>query len=124
VAQATNLPSTVARQVTQLVAETGSKAAAIHQDTTLSPEQRQAALQSLEQTVRPAMDALVPPTVQQQLPAAALSWLTQLSEGKYRLITPPLPGRNNVSSAVVSIASGAPPAALLVPLPRRPSEAR
>jgi RNA polymerase sigma factor (sigma-70 family) len=108
-AQATHLPSTVARQATQLAAETGSKAAAIHADTTLAPQQRQAALLALQQEVRLTMDALIPSVVQQQLPATALSWLTQLDQGKFRTITPSLPGRN---------------AALVIPPPRRLSQTR
>jgi hypothetical protein len=120
VAQEASLPPTTAAHFTQLAAETGAKAAAIQSDPALTPEQRRAALQELQQAVRPELDALLPSSAQQKLPAPALAWFGQLGQGQYKVMTPTVPGGSNFSlGGFMPPTFGGPPAPRVVPLPRR-----
>ena len=126
VAREANLPPTTAGGVVQLAAETADQAAAIHADTTLTVEQKRAALLMLQQTVQPHLDALLPPAAQQQLAAAALGWLTALGDGRYKPVGTVLPGQvhTSVMTLPISVADPVPPfrfSAHLVP-PRPPKD--
>jgi hypothetical protein len=122
VAKETNLDPTAAARFTQLAAETGLKALGIHQDASLTVEQRRAALVALQQTARAQVDAVVPPDAQQNLPANALQWLTQMSDGRYKVMTPGVPGRGGSSYArSITAANTALPGGVGTPLPVRPT---
>jgi hypothetical protein len=103
----------------QLGAETGERAAAIHHDASLSPEQKKAALLALQDSIRPQLDTLVPSTAQSKLPEAAIGWFRLLGEGKYERIPPTLFSSarffNGLRASVTMPASGSPPQ---VPIPR------
>ncbi len=117
-----SIPATAAGQFAQLAAETGNKAAAIHQDPSLTPGQRQAALRDLQATVRPEVDALLPAAAQQNLPPSALAWFEQLAQGKYKMLAPTLPGAVRIGpSSVMNSVTSATSTPTLVSLPRRPA---
>jgi hypothetical protein len=121
-AKENNLDPTAAARFTQLAAETGAKAAAIHQDGSLSVEQHRAALLALQQTARAQADALVPPEAQQKLPPTALQWLTQMSEGRYKMMTPGMPGRGSASfTGSITAPNPALPAGFSIKPPVRPT---
>ena len=81
--QALGLPSSTASRVLQLAAETGARASELHVDTTIAAERKHAALQQLQERVRPACDALVPASLRATLPEQARAWFTMLGEGRY-----------------------------------------
>jgi hypothetical protein len=93
-ARAMQLPENTVGSVMTLNAETGLQAAAIHRDEALTAEQKQAALVALQQSARSRLDALLPPAAQQLLEPATFTWLTELAEGKYRVMSPGLTGYN------------------------------
>ncbi|MEO5961088.1 MAG: hypothetical protein ABIR80_18425, partial [Opitutaceae bacterium] len=117
-----NLPAATASQVMQLAAETAKQATVIHGDATLSVEQKRAALAALQQSVRPALDALVPPAVQQRLIPTAQNWFTGLSTGTYKPIVSGLPGVSGLMITMAQSVENPAPAyvATLQTLPPRP----
>jgi hypothetical protein len=121
--QEANLAPGTAARFTQLAAETGFKAGAIHQDASLNLEQRRAALVALQQSARAQVDTMVPAEVQQKLPANSLQWLTQMSEGRYRLISPSAPGRPGGGNYTGSLTgpTQSVPMQLFAPPPARPT---
>lgn len=106
------LPPSTAGQVLQLAAETTQRASAIHYDTTLTSAQKRSAIQALQQAVRPALDALLPPAQQQKVGEEALLWFTALGDGRYKWIATNS-GSSNVMSLSMTTTSveSAPPAA-------------
>jgi hypothetical protein len=87
-----SLPPTNAVRLFQLSAETGLKAAAIHDDTSLDADQKRAALAGLQQATRPQLDALVPPALQSKLDPYAFTWFQILGDGRYQIQRPSLIG--------------------------------
>ena len=77
-----------------LNAETGLQAAAIHRDGAMTANEKRAAFVTLQQSARARLDALLPPATQQLLEPSTFTWLTELSEGKYRVMSPGLTGYN------------------------------
>ncbi len=93
-ARTMQLPENTVGQVMTLNAETGLQAAAIHRDDALTAEQKRAALVSLQQSARAKLDTLLPLAAQQLLDPATFDWLTELGQGKYRVMSPGLMGYN------------------------------
>jgi hypothetical protein len=116
--QKAGLPGATAAQVYQLAAETGQKAAAIHYDTSLSTEQKRAALTALQQSTEPALNALVPGNARTALPREATVWLTGLSSGSYLRYQPTLlsSGFMTMPATITAAPVGAAPSP--IPLPR------
>jgi hypothetical protein len=116
-------PGITAAHVLQLAAQTGEHARAIHRDTTRTAEEKTAALITLQESVRPQFDALVPPALRSTLPESAVSWFTILGEGRYKGFHPSLMS-SLMSSGLGEIAPVAitdkhlPPATPPLPLPR------
>ena len=102
-----NLPAHHAGRLLQLAADTGAQATAIHYDASLSADQKRAALTALQQTVRPQLDALVPPAVQPKLDEHAIGWFTMMSEGRYTRRQPTLAGSGYMGSAPIAVTSPA-----------------
>lgn len=82
-----NLPLGVASRAIQLAAETADQAAAIHFASEPSLEQKRNAIDALRQKAQAELDALLPPALQQKLAPRSLAWLTDLNEGRYKLIS-------------------------------------
>jgi len=114
-----NLPSNTAAQFAQLAAETGAQALALQNDSTMNLEQRRAALLALQQSARTQVDALVPGPAQQKLPASALAWLNQMSDGRFKVLNPGVAGSGSGSYSMALTAGSAPPLPF-VPPPKRP----
>jgi hypothetical protein len=87
-----SLPPDNAVRLFQLSAETGLKAAAIHDDAALDAAQKRAALTTLQQATRPQLDALVPPALQSKLDPYAFTWFQILGDGRYQMQRPILIG--------------------------------
>lgn len=123
-AQDGSVSAAVAAPFTQLAAETGSKALAIHQNAALDADQKRAALLALQQTARSQVDALLPADVQKKLPPTALTWLNQMSDGRYKVMAPGSIDRLGGSSATLSLTSASapslPPTFTVLP-PSRPA---
>jgi hypothetical protein len=113
-----NQPARVAARVFQLGAETGERAAAIHYDPSLTAEQKKAALLTLQESVRPQLDALVPPAAQTRLPEPAIGWFQLLGEGRYEQMRPTLYGNGRGSVPPVSVTSPTSRPARPMPLAR------
>jgi hypothetical protein len=113
-----DLPPTQAPRLLQLESETGVRAAAIHSDTTLTPDQKKAALSALQETAQTELDAVIPAKARANLPPQSFSWLTGLSAGRYQILQATV---SNISFAptVVSIASPPPPSSRSVLVVRR-----
>jgi hypothetical protein len=92
--RSTQLPENTVGQVMTLSAETGLQAAAIHRDEVLTPEEKRAAFIALQQSARTRLDALLPPATQQLLEPSTFNWLTELKDGKYRVMSPGVTGYN------------------------------
>lgn len=122
VAREANLPASTAGRVMQLAAETANQAAAVHSDAKLGVEQKRAALVALQQSVRPALDALLPPEVQQRLAPNAQTWFTGLGVGTYKPIRGSLPGATGIMVTFPKSVESPPPVSLtrLQLLPQRP----
>ena len=118
--QKAGLPIVTAAQVYQLAAETGQKAAAIHYDTSLSTEQKRAALTTLQQSTQPALDAIVPGNARAALPRDATAWLTALGSGSYVRYQPTLlsSGLTTMPATIATTPVGTAPSP--IPLPRNP----
>jgi hypothetical protein len=93
-ARNTQLPENTVGRVMTLNAETGLQAAAIHRDATLTDDQKRAALVTLQQSARARLDTLLPAATQQLLEPSTFTWLSELGEGKYRVMAPGLMGYN------------------------------
>jgi RNA polymerase sigma factor (sigma-70 family) len=81
-----NLPAGTAGRVMELAAETTAQAMQIHDDTTLTPAQKRAAIVALQAEVRPRLDALLPSEVQAQTSSQVSLWFTGLGEGNYKFL--------------------------------------
>jgi biotin carboxyl carrier protein len=77
-------------KVMALTVETGQRAAEVHEDGTLTLDQKRAAFVALQQNARVQLDALLPAEVQRGLPPNALQWLNELGAGKYLVAQPSL----------------------------------
>lgn len=114
IAREANLPPDTAGRILQLAAETGEKAAAVHADPSLTADEKKAALLALQGQAQPQLDELLPPAAQQRVAPNALTWLTGLGQGSYRLMAASMPGETNLLSAGQSVSVvGPPPAARL-----------
>jgi hypothetical protein len=113
--QGMQFPTGNASRLFQLAAETGDRASAIHYDTLLTVEQKRAALETLQQSLRPQIDALVPAVAQARLPPEAMSWFNALGEGRYERNQPLLMGAGRMVATPVSVA--VPPRGPHVPVP-------
>jgi hypothetical protein len=87
VAQEAGLPASTPGRVCQLAAETIDRVQQIHADTTLSGPEKRAAVVALQQEIRPQLDALLPPELQQRIAGEPMKWFTLLAEGKYTHIS-------------------------------------
>ena len=114
------LPAHNAALLLQLSAETGVRAAAIHNDPALSPEEKRAGLLALQQSVRPQFDALAPPAVQPKLPAQTTSWFTMLGEGRYQMMGASVRGSGWLVVPPESVANPPRTSGLGLAVPRRP----
>ena len=117
-----NLPTTNASHLLQLAAETGIQAAAIHADMSSTPEQKRTALAALQQSVRPQLDALVPPAIQAKLPESAISWFTIMSDGQYQMYRPVMYGSGWMVPSSFSVMTPPKEPRSAVPLPRAPGK--
>jgi hypothetical protein len=106
-----NRPVGNAVQLLQLAAETGVKAAAIHDDTTLAAEGKRAALAALQQETRPRLDTLVPPELQSKLDSHAITWFRILGEGRYQIQRPIVIGGGWSIGPEIPVSSPPPPRA-------------
>lgn len=106
-AQEMRLPATTAARVMQLAAETGARASALHVDPAIPTERKIAALQSLQETVRPQFDALVPDILRARLPGQASAWFTMLGEGRYMGFMPSLDSTGSGTTAPTSVTTPA-----------------
>lgn len=107
----------------QLAAETARQATEIHADASLDVAQKRAALVALKKNTQPALDALMPPVVQQRLATNAQAWLTGLGTGAYKPIAATLPGASGLMMTVAQSVDHPPPANItqLQRLPSRPT---
>ena len=117
--KAFDLPTHNAAQLLQLAAETGVHGVAIHYDTALTAEQKRAALTVLQATVRPQLEALVPPAAQAKLGQPAIEWFTVLGDGHYAVFQPAVSGNTWHIATPVSVTSTPSGPRRVVPLPRR-----
>jgi hypothetical protein len=118
----TGRPVGNAAQVFQLAADVGEKAVAIHYDSSLSADQKRAALAVLQQSVRPQLDRLVAPADQARLPDAAITWFRALGEGRYEQPRPALSGSGRFLASPVAVSTpvkGPPP---VVPIAKPPKQ--
>lgn len=97
------LPASTVGRIFQLAAETAHEASVVHYAADLSVEQKRAALVALQRRVEPVLEELLPASLQQRLPADALSWYTGLGEGSYRFIVTTLQGN---SGSILSLGGG------------------
>jgi hypothetical protein len=118
------LPASTAGHVLQLAAETAEQAIAISRDASLNSDRKRAATRALQESVRPQLDALLPPPAQARLSLQAMQWFTALSDGRYRPITTTLNNNEGFSRIVgtVSLDDASLANSPTPPLPRRPSK--
>lgn len=117
-----NLPPNTAGRTLQLAAETAEKAQAVHVNTTLTPDQKRAALVALQRQAQAQLDEFIPAAAQKQLPPTSLQWLTDLGEGRYKTITSTLPGHPALSiSYPVDVTHRPPEKPVKLLIPRRPA---
>lgn len=115
------LPRANASRLYQLVADTGESAETIHYDGSLNAAQKRAALGQLQASVRPQLDALVPPPVQEKLPADAITWFRGLGEGRYTRMYPMVTsGGRGISSQIAVTSPPVRDERQRAALPRRP----
>ncbi len=105
--QETGLPPATTSRVLQLAAETGVNASGIHNDATIPAEQKRAALQALQDRVRPQFDTLVPEPLRARLPEQAVAWFAMLSEGRYMGFSPSLDSTGTGTIAPTAITTPA-----------------
>jgi hypothetical protein len=111
-------PAGNAARLLQLAAEIGERAVAIHYDRSLTTAQKKTALLSLQDSVRPQLDALVPSSAQSKLPDPAIAWFNLMSDGRYERMIPLIfgPGRHHgPRNSVTTPVTGSAP---LVPVVR------
>lgn len=121
VATDAGLPAGTASRVLQLGAETAKRAIAIHSDGTLSLEQKKSSLKSLQNSVQPRLDALLPPAAQARLGEQELEWIRGLENGRYKPVAASLPGRRGMQMhRPISVDAPAPPPQVRQIVPVRP----
>ncbi len=96
-------PVRTAAQLLQLGAQSGERAKAIHHDPALTVDQKRAALVTLQDSVRPELDALVPAAQRALLPERGTAWFSGLAEGSYRQFWPTLLSSGLTEVAPVSV---------------------
>jgi hypothetical protein len=101
-AEAAQLPPETPVRVMELAEEVGRAAAKIHDDPAVPAEQKRAALLALQQHTQASLDALLPISAQQTLPADGLRWLKELSSGRYYELTPSVSGSGSYSVFTIS----------------------
>ncbi len=111
VAQEAGLPANTATRVLSLASETVERAIQIHGNTALSGEQRKAAVVALQQEIRPQLDALLPPPLQQKLAGEMMDWFTVLGQGRYRSISTSALGSGGLMIGAVNVETPLPPGA-------------
>jgi hypothetical protein len=87
-----------------------------------TPEQKRTALAALQQSVRPQLDALVPPAIQAKLPESAISWFTIMSDGQYQMYRPVMYGSGWMVPSSFSVMTPPKEPRSAVPLPRAPGK--
>jgi hypothetical protein len=108
--EAAQLPPTTPAQVMELATGVGQQAARVHDDTSLTLDQKRAALLTLQQTARVQLATLLPPAAMQTLPADQFRWLDALGDGRYLM---PMPNLDSSGGYAIFSLSNPPP-------PRRP----
>jgi hypothetical protein len=120
-----NLPISSATRIIHLAAETAERASMIHHDGALTLEQKRAAMSQLQEKVQIDFDVLLPKDVQEKLPPQSLTWISGLSEGRYRFVVTTLGANagsilNTGTSVDTPVAGGGPWRSNQV-LPKRPA---
>ena len=80
------------------------------------------ALLALQGTVRPQLDALVPPSAQSKLPEPAIAWFNLMSDGKYERMIPLIFGSGRHHGPRKSVTTTVTGSAPLVPVVRAPGK--
>lgn len=91
------LPADTPRRVMDLAMDVARQATLIHANTTLTPEQRRAALLPLQESAHGRLDTILPPGARQDLPPDTFRWINELGNGRYVEYSP------NLSSSGVTV---------------------
>lgn len=87
---AAGLPSSTPARVMEFAVDLGTRAARVHEETTLTVDQKRAALVALQQTARAELAAVLPADAQRHLPADGMRWIEELGKGRYLQPAPTL----------------------------------